>query len=195
MKNKMLLVSLVLSLLFVASSAMAALPQDAILLEGEDAVKMDRGVKIVEKEGASGGKCINAMPDAMAYYEFDIPSDGDWYVWVRMFCPDGDADSLYIGIDKATPVPEDSKARKRAARIYSAPGDSVNTGGKDSFNVWYWDAGMDTGATTYFKVKTAGKTSLYIIGREYGTLIDQIVLVKDKDFHVEKELKGAAATK
>lgn len=191
----MLLVSLVLSLLFVASSAMAALPQDAIVIEAEDAVKMDRGVKIVEKEGASGGKCINPFPDAIAYYEIDLPSDGEWYVWVRLFCPDGDADSLYIGMDKATPVPEDSKARKRAVRIYSAPGDSVNTGGKDSFNVWYWDSGKDAGEKSYFKVKNAGKNTLYIIGREYGTLMDQIILVKDKDFNVEEELKGAAATK
>ncbi|NLW56551.1 MAG: hypothetical protein GX050_08060 [Firmicutes bacterium] len=192
--RKLLMLGLVLSLLMVANLAMAALPDDAIIIEAEDAVKMPSNAKIVEAEGASGGKALDADPNAIVEYEFEIPSPGNWYVWVRMFCPSGDADSLYIGIDGATPNPEDAKAPRRALRIYSAAGDSVNTSG-ESWNVWYWDAGMEKGARSYFRVRRAGKAKMYIIGRESGTLIDQIILTKDKDYNTEQDLQGGPAAK
>lgn len=192
--RKFFVLGLVLSLLMVASAAIAALPDDAVLIEGEDAVKMPSNARIVEKEGASGGKALDADPNAIVEYEIEIPSPGNWYIWVRMFCPDGDADSLYIGIDGATPNPEDSKAPRRALRIYSAPGDSVNTTG-ESWNVWYWDAGMQKGTTSYFRVRKAGATKMYIIGRESGTLIDQILLTKDKGYKTEQDLQGGPAAK
>ncbi len=192
--KKFLVLGLVLSLLMVANVAMAALPDDAIIIEAENAVKIPSNVRIVEKEGASGGKAIDADPNAIVEYEFEIPSPGNWYVWVRLFCPSGDADSLYIGIDGATPTPEDAKAPRRAARIYSAPGDSVNTNG-ESWNVWFWDAGMEKGATTYFRVRRGGPAKMYIIGRESGTLIDQILFTKDKDYNAEVDLQGGPAAK
>jgi len=56
---------------------------------------------------ASGGSYVYAPagtgsttnPTAEAVYNIDIPYDGDYYLWLRMYGPSGDNDAIYIGFN------------------------------------------------------------------------------------------------
>jgi len=43
---------------------------------------------------------------------------------------------------------------------------------------------------SFFKIKSAGKYTLWSMGREPGTLIDQLLLTLDKDFNPEEATQG-----
>ena len=139
---KSLVLCSVLCFAMVTSLAFAVkidLPKDAIILEA-DAGEMEKGVTIVDEKDASEGKATDHERGVKTEYEIDIPKAGDWYLWIRISCPDGGKDSYWIGIDKATPNPAEDALGEQAVRIYSAAGDSVNT--KDQpFNIWFWDFG------------------------------------------------------
>ena len=85
------------TLFFVLCFAMAIsvafaieLPPDTIIVEAEDG-EMDGGVTVVEEDDASEGKAIDSAVQAVTRYEIEIPKEGEWYVWVRLNCPDGGA--------------------------------------------------------------------------------------------------------
>jgi len=168
------------------------LPEDTIIVEAE-AGEMDKGVTVVNQKDASEEKAIDSAVQAVTRHEIDIPKAGKWYVWIRLYCPDGNADSYWIGIKGATPNPNDANGGPEAVKIYSEAGDSVNTNAQP-FNLWYWDAGVQSEppANRFFEVKTAGKNQLWSKGREAKTLLDQILLTMDEDFNAEKASKGEA---
>jgi hypothetical protein len=182
----------VLCFAMVTSAAFAVkidLPENTIVLEA-DTGKMDKGVKIVNEKDASEGKATDQEEGAKTVHEIDIPKAGDWYLWIRIFCPNGDQDSYWIGMDNADPNPAEDALGEQAVRIYSAAGDSVNTQAQP-FNIWFWDFGMDnTSPHSFFKVKSAGKYLLWSKGREPGTLLDQLLLTMDENFNPEKATKG-----
>ena len=123
----------VLCFAVVTSAAFAVkidLPEDTIIVEAE-AGKMDKGVTLVNQKDASEGKAIDSAIEAITTHEIDIPKTGDWYVWVRLYCPDGGADSYWIGIKDAKPNPNDPAGGPEAVKIYSEAGDSVNTNAQD----------------------------------------------------------------
>jgi len=181
------------TLLFVVCFAMPTymapaneLPADAIVLEAE-AGDMDDGVTVVEMDDAAGGLAIDSLAEARTLHEVQIPLAGDWYLWVRILCPDGSQDSYWFGMDDAFPVPDDGGGQ---IRIYSAVGDSVNTNDQP-FNIWFWDFGMDNGSEhSYFEVDNPGTYTFWSKGREPGTLLDQILLTMDDDYSPEKAFEG-----
>jgi hypothetical protein len=189
---------LILGLLMVASAAFAVkidLPKDTIIVEAENG-KMDKGVTLIDDKAAaeaSEGKATDHARDARTVHDIEIPKAGDWYVWIRMFSPNGGADSYWIGIEKAEPNPHDAAGGEGAVKIYSEAGDSVNIAGH-ALNIWYWDSGVqgEPPPNRFFKVKTAGKYKLWSKGREPGTLLDQILLTPDEKFNAEEASKGAA---
>ncbi len=83
------------------------LPPDTIIVEAEDG-EMDDNVTVVDEDDASEGKAIDSGVQAITTYQIDIPKAGEWYVWIRMNCPDGGADSFWIGIEGAKPNPNDA---------------------------------------------------------------------------------------
>ena len=181
----------VLGLLMVTSVAFAIdLPKDTIIVEAESATQMDDGVIVIEMDDASGGKAIDSARDARAVHEIDIPKAGKWYVWIRVFFPDGSQDSYWIGMDDAEPNPHDADGGEGAIKIYSETGDSVNTT-EQPFQIWYWDAAVG-GAPSFFEVKTAGKHLLWSKGREAGSILDQILLTPDESFNGEEASQGEA---
>lgn len=195
--NKLGLCTLALSVLLLLNGQLAygatqdagvKLPENTIVIEAEAAVKQDRGVEIADYAGASGGKAVVCAPLSKAYYEVTLPKSGTWYVWVRMFCPNGDADSYWLGMDNAKPFPLDmGRDNEPSIRFYSDPGDSVT--GSLAKMVWYWDGGKGAhDPKSYFEVAAAGKNRLWVKGREAGT----ILLTPDQNFNPEQALQGVA---
>jgi len=136
---------------------------------------------------------IDSAVQAITTYEIELPKAGKWYVWVRLYCPDGSADSFWIGIEGAKPNPNDAAGGPEAVKIYSEAGDSVNTNAQP-FNIWYWDAGVkgEPPANRFFDVKDPGKHKLWSKGREARTLLDQILLTMDPGFNAEEASQGEA---
>ena len=168
------------------------LPENTIIIEAETG-NMDKGVTVVNQKDASEEKAIDSAVQAVTTFEIDIPKAGNWYLWIRLYCPDGDADSYWIGIKDAKPNPNDANGGPEAVKIFSEVGDSVNTNAQP-FNIWYWDAGVQSEppANRFFEVKTAGKNQLWSKGREARTLLDQILLTMDDSFNAEEASKGEA---
>lgn len=182
-----LIFALLLSSWGLAAEA-ADLPKNTIILEAEATAQQNGDVQVLPAEGASG-QAINCARGAKASYDVELPNAGEWYVWVRMFCPNGDADSCWVGMDKADPMPADTAINEKALKIYSDKGDSVNE--HSSQRVWYWDTNAaHNDLPSYFIVYKAGKVRLWIKGRETGTLVDQILLTMDKEFNPEVTFKG-----
>lgn len=191
---KCFLVLFVLAVCFAISAPMVyaieiEVPPNTIVLEAE-AGEMDAGVEIIEHDEASEGKAIDSQVDALTTHEIMLPEDGDWYIWVRLWCPDGSKDSYWFGMDNAVAVPDDGGQIK----IYSAVGDSVNTNDQP-FNIWFWDFGTSNDAAhSYFDVDDPGTQNFWSKGRELGTLLDQILLTKDADFDAEEASQGDPIT-
>ena len=192
--TKLMALCFVLCVTSIALTAYAVkvdLPQDTILLEA-DAGTMDKGVKIINDKEASEGTATDHERGAKTVHEIDFPKAGDWYLWIRIFCPNGGQDSYWIGMDDADPDPPEDALGEQAVRIYSAAGDSVNT--KDQpFNIWFWDFGKSNADPhSFFDVKKAAKHELWSKGREPGTLLDQLLLTMDENFNPEEAAGGEA---
>ena len=173
----------------IAHSVKIELPLDTIILESNNG-KMDKGVKVVNTKGASEGKAVDHEKGIKTVHQIDIPQAGDWYLWIRIFCPDGGKDSYWIGMEKAEPNQAEDALGESAVRIYSAVGDSVNVVGQP-FNIWFWDCNKaHADPHSFFKVKKAGKHEFWSKGREPGTLLDQLLLTKDDKFNPEEASKG-----
>ncbi|MCI0478076.1 MAG: pectate lyase [Anaerolineales bacterium] len=167
-------------------------PAGSIVVEAESTPKSDT-VRDVQQPGASGST-VDVAKGAKALYEVELPAAAGncWYVWVRFWATDANMDSFWIGMDNATPtIPEKTSDGGYGLRIFASPGDSANTA-EGPYKIWFWDANMNhTDPRGCFQVTGAGKYRLWVIGRETGTLLDQILLTPDKNFDVEQVLKGA----
>ena len=185
------LIVAVLTVLFAPSgwAVKIELPPDTLVIEAE-AGEMDGAVTVVADADASGGEALDHPRGDKTLHDIDLPSGGDWYVWIRIFCPNGDQDSYWMGIDGADPTPPEDALGENGVRIYSAVGDSVNIAGQP-FNIWFWDAAKAAGDPhSFFAVKNAGAQVLWSKGREDGTLIDQILLTLDETFSPEVAASG-----
>ncbi len=183
-----LIIALLMSVSGLAAES-ADLPQNTIIIEAEALAQQTTGdVKVIPSEGASG-QVLNCDRGAKASYDLELPNAGEWYVWVRLFCPNGDADSCWVGMDNADPMPAENALNEKALKIYSDKGDSINE--SSSQQVWYWDTNAaHNQPPSYFVVYKAGKIKLWIKGREAGALVDQILLTMDKAFNPEVAFKG-----
>lgn len=188
--------TLVVSLTTVKPNVPVSLgiPANSIALEAESAPTMD-GVKVVKPEGASGGSAIDVIRGVKALFEVELPAvEGNcWYVWIRYWATDENADAFWVGMDNATPtIPDKTPDGGAALRIFASAGDSINKTGRPD-KVWFWDANMNhTDPRGCLRVPEAGKYRFWAMGREPGTILDQILLTPDNDFDLEQLLKGAA---
>ena len=126
MKKQAFFLAILIGALVLSSSGLAAespdLPQNTIILEAEATVQQNGDVQVIMAEGASG-QTVNCARGAKASYDVELPNAGEWYVWVRMFCPSGDADSCWVGMDKADPMPADTAINEKALKIYCSKGE------------------------------------------------------------------------
>ncbi len=173
--------------------ASMGIPASSIALEAEAAPPNER-IKVVQPEGASGGSAIDAVRGVKALYEVELPAvEGNcWYVWIRYWATDENTDAFWVGMDNATPtIPDKTPDGGAALRIFASPGDSVTKTGRPD-KVWFWDANMNhADPRGCLRVPGAGKYRFWAMGREPGTILDQILLTPDKDFDLEQLLKGA----
>jgi hypothetical protein len=194
LQGKFLALCLILCLAMIVPTISAAdvvLPANTIVIEAESG-EMEGGVEIIDDDEASEGKALDHPVGIKTSYEVDIPLKGDWFVWIRINCPDGGRDSYWVGMDDADPSPPDDAQGEQAIKIYSAEGDSANTAGQP-FNLWFWDSNAShNDPHGFLKVKSTGKQTLWVKGREQGTLIDQILLTLENDFNPEEAAQGGA---
>lgn len=179
---------------FGTSSFAGAFPADMIVLEAENPFRAERGASVIDDREASGGQAVDVPAQVKAFYSLTIPSSGRWYVWVRMYAKNPNADSVWVGSDDGLPSPADNSRPDRALRFYAAPADSVRA--ENSLQVWYWDSGTakadPRASITFFQ---SGEATVWIKGRETGTLIDTILLTQDESFDPETELRGGPITR
>ncbi len=161
------------------------LPKNTLVIEADAAIHLDKGVRIVKHEEASGGQAIDSLRGARAVHEIFIPKKGKWYVWLRVLFDGGGKDSLWIGMDDAIPHPWNRKGGPGAIKIYAES--------PAQWGHWLWDSGVNnnTGISPYFfEVKRTGYYQLWSKGREPGSRLDQILLTRSRDFNPETETGG-----
>lgn len=163
------------------------LPKDTLVIEADAAIHLDKGVRIVKHDEASGGQAIDSLKGARARHEIFIPKKGKWYVWLRVRFDGGGKDSYWIGMDDAIPHPWNREGGPGAIKIYAEAGDASKWGR------WLWDSGVNnnTGISPcFFEVKRTGYYQLWSKGREPGARLDQILLTRARDFNPETETGG-----
>lgn len=194
LQGKFLVLCLIMCLAMIVPAVFAVevkLPVNTIILEAE-AGDIEDGVDIIDDDEASEGKALDLPRGLKTFYEVDIPEEGDWFVWIRIYCPNGSQDSYWIGMDDVTPSPADDALGEQAIKIYSDDGDSVNTDAQP-FGLWFWDSNAAHNEPHGFlKIKSPGKYTLWAKGREQGTLIDQLLLTLDEGFSPEEAAQGGA---
>lgn len=169
---------------------LARLPKDTLVIEADTAVHLDKGVRIVEHAEASRGKAIDSRERARAIHEIYIPKTGKWYLWARAFF-EYSKDSYWIGMDDALAKPWDRDGGPGAIKIWVEPNDTSKWGR------WLWETASDdtTGnkpndTPAFFHIKRAGYYRLWSKGREEGSLLDQILLTRTRDFNPQTETEG-----
>jgi hypothetical protein len=119
--------------------------------------------------GAPGNTGETTTGPALTYdVEFD--SAGTYYVFVRMKAPDGESDSVHLGLNDETPVTYDDDG---------SPAFGLSEGAGTS---WSWVHGLandgDTGDYVTLSPNSAGVHTLRLYMREDGTQVDKIVLIR-----------------
>ena len=162
------------------------LPKDTLVIEADNAIHLDKGVRIVDHGEASGGKAIDSMKGARATHEIYIPKTGKWYLWARVFF-EYSKDSYWIGMDDAQAKPWDREGGPGAIKIWSEPDDTSKWGR------WLWHTasnGTTGNKPAFFHIKRTGYYRFWSKGREDGSLLDQILLTRARDFNAQAETKG-----
>ena len=165
-------------------------PKDTLIIEADKAIHLDKGVKIVDHEEASGGKAIDSAPGARAIHEIYIPKTGKWYLWTRVFF-EYSKDSYWIGMDDAQPKPWDKDGGPGAIKIWANPDDTSKWGR------WLWDTALEdpmgnkpSKHPAFFHIKRTGYYRFWSKGREDGSRLDQILLTRARDFNAQTETEG-----
>lgn len=104
------LVGLALLALLLTAVQGLALADFSILIQGE-AMNLTSDMAIGEAADAFGGKYIHVpqgvntrSPVEQATARVEVPADGTYTLWVRLYGPHGDADAMYAWIDETPPV-------------------------------------------------------------------------------------------
>jgi hypothetical protein len=148
-----------------------------VCFEAEDAQDIAAPIKLVTKaaseedaacvKGASGGAFLEIPEGAgkppevaggKAVFTFDVPKDGSYYLWARVWWNDGCGNSIAMSIDGAKPF----------------------TFGQDAtYKCWHWVKSPPR--LSQLKLK-AGTHTLTLTNREDGLRIDQILLESNRRF-------------
>jgi len=98
-----------LALLLVAAQGIG-FAAFSVLIQGEE-MNLTSDMEIGEAPDAFGGKYIHVptgvntrSPVAQATYQVQIPADGTYKLWARIYGPHGDADAMYAWIDDNPPA-------------------------------------------------------------------------------------------
>lgn len=117
---------------------------------------------------ASGAVCVVALPNtthvntwetdagARLDFEVDFATTGAYRIHVRMLGPNGDDDSVRLGVD---------------GTILTTGGVGVTTG-----TAWSWQSASSTSVQADFTVSTPGVHTINVWMRENGTLVDKLVI-------------------
>ncbi|MGI9280292.1 MAG: retention module-containing protein, partial [Endozoicomonas sp.] len=126
------------------------------------------------KGGASGGEVITTADGSGAYqgstegnsaevnYEVQVDTPGTYYVWIKGYAADGNADSVHLGLDGQ----------------YLNSSDAITSFGSDG----NWSTGTMDSATASIEITEAGRHQINLWVREDGFQADKIILTTDPDF-------------
>jgi heparin/heparan-sulfate lyase len=156
-------------LLSLLSLSVLAAP-NVVRLEAEKADGLSDQARVLEREGASGGACLQlgvrgARNDAPGGRKADatvsakVPWRGNTVIWGRVLAPNGGADSLHLA---------DADGSFHTLSLKS---------GKD----WQWTVLQRT------RPDAEGMVALRLQYRELGVLMDEIVLVSGRDLLPDAE--------
>ena len=138
-----------------------ALPQDAIAVNLAPVARLEPPFALSADATAAGGMAV-VLPagtrdkerSSRARIPFQVTSPGNYTVWLRAFWRNGCGNSIF-------------------ARIGESPEKTV--GHDEVFNVWHW---ISVGE---FELKD-GANEMVLREREDGIALDQLLLVRDKEF-------------
>ena len=96
-------------------------------------------------------------------FDVDVTTTGDYYIWVRMWATDSDANSVFVGANGALNA--------------STKGLQTQTLGE-----WIWLRDARGGQALTHNLGSAGAHTISVWMREDGTIIDKVVVTNDVDF-------------
>ena len=96
-------------------------------------------------------------------FDVDVTTTGDYYIWVRMWATDSDANSVFVGANGALNA--------------STKGLQTQTLGE-----WIWLRDARGGQALTHNLGTAGAHTISVWMREDGTIVDKVVVTNDVDF-------------
>ena len=156
----------------------------------------------VEDSDASGGTAVVTRPNVSVdpgdpgntgetttgpalTYDVDFDSAGTYYVFVRMKAPEGQSDSVHLGLNDETPVTYDDDG---------SPAFGLSEGAGTS---WSWVHGLandgDTGDYVTLSPDSPGVHTLRLYMREDGTQVDKIVLIRASSAPADPSGTGPSA--
>jgi hypothetical protein len=95
-----------------------------------------------------------------AFLQVEVPRDGKYAIWLRMWYVDGNGNSVWMSVDGQPPIKVGNDDR--------------------GYRNWKW-VGWSDGDTNHRIVvtMTAGPHTLRLIGREAGTRVDTVLVTDD----------------
>lgn len=168
-----------------------------VFIEAESG-KMDSMSEVADAE-AYGGKYITSGDvEESADYTFEIPKDGKYTAWFRVYATSDTDNSIFFSVDGDTYNDEDSQwifDFREASEYEVSPDEKYLDPDYNNADVcydrWYWirmsyrDASADP--VTRFNTKlydfTAGTHTLHIQAREAGGRIDKFFFTDDLDYN------------
>ncbi len=173
--NKMpicILLTVCMLLSMFSVPVIAADSSSAIFIEAEDGKLNSSGLfsKVKDKEASGGSYIVAAVtgvakledPDSKdphVTWEFDVPTDGTYYIWMRYACKGDSSDNYFIGFNDE--------------KINSQYGNSVEATGE----FWNWQRVYSSAQPL-----KAGKNTIKLYPREYNLKVDAFYVTADQDF-------------
>jgi PKD repeat protein len=133
-------------------------------------------VEDVANAGFSGESAMKTSPDTGLQvktnatttspelsFNVDFSTTGDYYVWGRVWAPNKNGNSIYIGFDGAL----------------GSNNDIFQT---STYGSWVWVEFQSNSATVPHAIAAAGLHTVHAWLRKDGMLLDKVVMTKDPDF-------------
>jgi hypothetical protein len=131
-----------------------------------------------ERADFAGDGAVVALPDddtavsatdvaESAELRFDVTFDqpGVYQIWIRGWAPDGDGDSVFVGLDEQTASPVEVANFARGS--------------------WGWSNRHADGTVATIEITTAGIHTIHLWMREDGLTIDRLILSRSETYQPE----------
>ncbi len=125
-------------------------------IEAASAKKITPPIKL---QDVNGTKCLVGDKKGVAEYEVDIPEDGEYFIWGKVFGINYNGDSFFIAVDDTPYITWDIPVRK------------------DKKPIWYKAKGRKKNSSGVFKL-TKGKHIVKIKSREKGAVLEKLFVGK-----------------